>query len=124
MTNPLTEARDHVTTVLEDVGFTVHAGPPEKISPPAAWVAARDPWVENVTLGASRVHLQVYVAVAMTAGNKASLTNLEDKVWTVLQALRAGNVQTGSISVPEASTDTNQNVAVATIQTTVHVTDN
>ena len=124
MTNPLTEARDHVTSVLEDVGFTVHPGPPEKISPPAAWVTPRDPWVENVTLGASRVNLNVYVAVGQTAGNNPALTNLEDRVWTVRAALISGNVLIARTSAPEPSTDQNKNVAVATIETTVHVTDN
>jgi hypothetical protein len=122
--SPLTEAREHITTVLADVDFTVHPAPPEKISPPSCWVTPRDPWAENVTLGATRVNLTVYIAVAMTAGNAHSLTTLEDRVWDARSALIANNVQVSALSAPDPSNDQNSNVAVATLEVTVHVTDN
>jgi hypothetical protein len=121
--SPLTEAREHVTTILGDLDYTVHPAPPEKISPPSTWVTPREPWAENVTLGATRVNLTVYIAVAMTAGNKAALANLEDRVWAARAALIANNVQVGPLSAPDPSTDQNTNVAVATLEVTVHVTD-
>lgn len=123
--SPLTEARSAVTEALTDgVDYAVHLAVPEQPTGPSCWPIAGDTWLEPLTLGQDRVSLTVIVAVPLRSSqNDAITTDLEDRVWEAITALRASDViRIERVLKPEASQDPNVNIATAAIEVAVHVT--
>lgn len=86
MSGPLTASATSLGAVLASLGTVLYA--PDRITPPAVLVEARDPWLttEDAPFGHASVHYQVTV-ITRPGTNPAAITALQDATQAALTLL-------------------------------------
>lgn len=119
MSNPLTEARQHVAGALAPLGYRVYAYGHEAPATPCFMIGYANPWMQRMRLSgqAADVVLTIHVIAPQVQGNEAAASMVEDMIW------KAGTVLpiNGEVQAPRSGTVNNIEVLEADLTVVVHV---
>lgn len=121
--NPLTEARQALEATLKPLGLNVYPAPPSSITTPAAIITAGDPWAEPITWTRTRVRWSVTITAGQLGESAAAYEHLEQLVWDLVAAVRAGGMEVGPVSSIRSQRYGQAEVAALDVEVRVSVDD-